>query len=233
MSTTDGAVIGTTQIFGSAPQNRGLNVVLLAVGFSAAQQSNFDAARTAFKNQFIATAPFDELQPVINIFRVNVRSTDSGADDPAATGGTGASVRTYFDATFGADGIRRLLVCKNNTALLTAAAQVPAFTVVLVVVNSTVYGGRNGAAHDEQSKLQPGGFPCKQCGRRHCRSVRRGPLLPLRCLPPRVRLQDAQPRGALLSGLPPGDLEPTGSARHSSGSDENATSGDRPLPRAS
>jgi hypothetical protein len=307
MSTTDGAVIGTTQIFGSAPQNRGFNVVLLAEGFTVAQQSNFDAACTAFKNQFIATAPFDELQPVINIFRVNVRSTDSGADDPAATGGTGASVRTYFDATFGAGGIRRLLVCNNSTALLTAAAQVPAFTVVLVVVNSTVYGGsggsvgtfslagganeiaihemghtafgladeyaywaggnetgrdrhpagepsepnvtlntnratlkwgwgrggRNGAAHDEQSKLQPGGFPCKHCGRRHCRSVRRGPLLPLRCLPPRVRLQDAQPGGALLSGLPPGDLEPTGSARHSSGSDENSTSGDRPRPRAS
>jgi hypothetical protein len=122
MSTTDGAVIGTTQIFGSAPQNRGFNVVLLAEGFTVAQQSNFDAACTAFKNQFIATAPFDELQPVINIFRVNVRSTDSGADDPAATGGTGASVRTYFVATFGADGIRRLLVCNNSTALLTAAA---------------------------------------------------------------------------------------------------------------
>jgi hypothetical protein len=137
MSTTDGAVIGKTQIFGSVPQNRGFNVVLLAEGFTAAQQSNFDAACTAFKNQFIATAPFDELQPVINIFLVNVRSTDSGADDPAATGGTGASVRTYFDATFGAGGIRRLLVCNNSTALLSAAAQVPAFTVVLVVVNST------------------------------------------------------------------------------------------------
>jgi hypothetical protein len=145
MSTTDGAVIGKTQIFGSAPQNRGFNVVLLAEGFTAAQQSNFDAACTAFKDQFIATAPFDELQPVINIFRVNVRSTDSGADDPAATGGTGASVRTYFDVTFGAGGIRRLLVCNNSTALLTAAAQVPAFTVVLVVVNSTVYGGSGGS----------------------------------------------------------------------------------------
>lgn len=76
---------------------------------------------------------------------MNVRSTDSGADDPAATGGTGASVRTYFDATFGAGGIRRLLVCNNSTALLTAAAQVPAFTVVLVVVNSTVYGGSGGS----------------------------------------------------------------------------------------
>ena len=62
-----------------------------------------------------------------------------------ATGGTGASVRTYFDATFGANNIRRLLVCNTSTALQVAAAQVPEFTVVLLVVNSTVYGGSGGS----------------------------------------------------------------------------------------
>jgi hypothetical protein len=53
--------------------------------------------------------------------------------------------RTYFDATFGANGIRRLLVCNNTTALQVAAAQVPEFSTVLVVVNSTVYGGSGGS----------------------------------------------------------------------------------------
>jgi hypothetical protein len=38
MSTSDGAVIGSTQIFGSAPRNNAFNVVLLAEGFTAAQQ---------------------------------------------------------------------------------------------------------------------------------------------------------------------------------------------------
>src|SRR5262249_24573251 len=88
--------------------------------------------------------PFDELSPAINVFRVNVSSTDSGADDPASAGGTGATARTYFDATFGANGIRRLLVCNSTTALQVAAAQVPEFTAVMVVVNSTVYGGSGG-----------------------------------------------------------------------------------------
>ena len=93
---------------------------------------------------FIGTPPFDELGPAINVFRVNVTSTDSGADDPAAAGGTGATVRTYFDSTFGANSIRRLLVCNTTTALQVAAAQVPEFTTVLVVVNSTIYGGSGG-----------------------------------------------------------------------------------------
>lgn len=145
MSTSDGTVIGATQIFGSAPRNRAFNVVLLAEGFTSAQQNDFNNACSAFATAFRTTAPFDELSPALNIFRVNVSSTDSGADDPASTGGTGASVRTYFDATFGANNIRRLLVCNTSTALQVAAAQVPEFTVVLVVVNSPVYGGSGGS----------------------------------------------------------------------------------------
>jgi hypothetical protein len=145
MSTADGAVLGTTQIAGSAPRNRAFNVVLLAEGFTAAQQNDFNNACMTFVNAFRATPPFDELSPAINVFRVNVRSTDSGADDPAAAGGTGATVNTYFDASFGGNNIRRLLVCNTTTALQVAAAQVPEFTVVLLIVNSTVYGGSGGA----------------------------------------------------------------------------------------
>src|SRR5215212_6394917 len=145
MTTADGTVLGTTQIFGTAPRNRAFNVVLLAEGFTGAQQNDFNNACTAFVNAFRATPPFDELSPAINVFRVNVSSTDSGADDPAAAGGTGATARTYFDATFGANNIRRLLVVNTTTALQVATAQVPQFTVVLVVVNSTIYGGSGGA----------------------------------------------------------------------------------------
>lgn len=145
MSTSDGTVIGSTQISGSAPRAQAFNVVLLAEGFTAAQQADFNAACGEFVTAFLATPPFDALSPAINIFRVNVSSTDAGADDPVATGGTGAEVRTYFDASFGTNGIRRLLVCNASTALQVAAAQVPEFTVAVVVVNSTVYGGSGGS----------------------------------------------------------------------------------------
>ena len=145
MSAADGSVLGTTQIFGTAPRNRAFNIVLLAEGFTNAQQNDFNNACTAFLNAFRATPPYDHLSAAINVFRVNVTSTDSGADDPVSGGGTGATARTYFDATFGANNIRRLLVCNATTALQVAAAQVPEFTMALVVVNSTIYGGSGGS----------------------------------------------------------------------------------------
>jgi hypothetical protein len=145
MSTSDGVVIGSTQIFGTAPRNTAFNLVLLADGFTEAQQPGFETACDDFVTALRATRPFDELSPAINVFRVNVSSTDSGADDPTSTGGTGAVVRTYFDSTFGSNGIRRLLVCNQTTALQVAATQVPEFTVAIVVVNSSVYGGSGGS----------------------------------------------------------------------------------------
>jgi IgA Peptidase M64 len=144
MTTADGSVLGTTQIFGTAPRNRAFSVVLLAEGFTNAQQNDFNNACTTFVNDFQITPPFNNLSSAINIFRVNVSSTDTGADDPAAAGGTGATASTYFDASFGGNNIRRLLVCNTTTALVVAAAQVPEFNVVLVVVNSTIYGGSGG-----------------------------------------------------------------------------------------
>lgn len=144
MTTADGAVLGVTQIFGSAPRNRAFNIVLLAEGFTSTQQSAFDAAANDFITHLKATPPFDELSPAINVFRINVQSTDSGADDPASAGGTGATARTYFDATFGGNGIRRLLLVNQTTALQVATNLVPEFSLVLVMVNSTIYGGAGG-----------------------------------------------------------------------------------------
>ncbi|GAA4345012.1 M64 family metallopeptidase [Microbacterium rhizosphaerae] len=145
MTTADGTVLGTTQISGSAPRNRAFNIVLLAEGFRSTEQAAFNSAADAFVAALFATPPYDHLRAAINVFRVNVASTDSGADDPTSTGGTGAVVSTYFDATFGAGGIRRLLVCNDTTALTVASAQVPEHSLVLVVVNSTVYGGSGGS----------------------------------------------------------------------------------------
>ncbi|WP_077489440.1 M64 family metallopeptidase [Sinomonas mesophila] len=145
MTTADGTVTGTTQISGSAPRNRAFNIVLLGDGFQAAQQGTFNSACTAFVTALLGTPPFNDLAPAINVFRVNVTSTDSGADDPTSAGGTGATARTYFDATFGGNGIRRLLLCNTTTVLTVAAAQVPEFTLALLVVNSTVYGGAGGS----------------------------------------------------------------------------------------
>src|SRR5262245_53491431 len=104
MSTADGTILGTTQLFGSEPVATAFNIVLLAEGFTNGEQAGFDTACDAFVSTLDTTAPFGDPGRAFNVFRVNVASTDSGADDPVAAGGTGAVARTYFDATFGANG---------------------------------------------------------------------------------------------------------------------------------
>jgi hypothetical protein len=145
VSTADGVVLGMTQIFGTAPRSQAFNVVLLAEGFTNAQQGDFHQASAAFVTALTATPPFGQVAHAINVFRVNVASSDSGADDPVAAGGTGAIADTYFDARYGVNGVRRLLVCEESTAFQVALAHVPEFTVVLVVVNSVIYGGSGGS----------------------------------------------------------------------------------------
>ncbi len=150
MTSSDGAVLGASQIFGSAPRDRAFNIVLLADGFTTAQQGDFDTSAGEFVSTLLSTPPYDHLQANINVFRVNVTSTESGADDPSDSvpPGTGATASTYFDSSFGGtvEGIklRRLLVCDRAAALAVANAQVPEHSVVLVVVNSSIYGGSGG-----------------------------------------------------------------------------------------
>jgi hypothetical protein len=142
----DGTVLSMSQVAGGTPVNRALNLLLLAEGFTESEQSSFDAAAASFANAFLNTPPFDTLMAVINVFKLNVASVEPGADDPVTSdGGLGTSARTFFDASFGQNGIRRLLVCDNALALTTAAAALPEFTAAMVVVNSTIYGGSGGS----------------------------------------------------------------------------------------
>ena len=144
MSTADGRVIGTTQILHNGPAASRWNLVIMGDGYQASQRGRYATDAQQFVTALLATPPFDHLRRAINVFRIDVSSTDAGADDPAACGGTGAKARTYFDATFCSGGIRRLLVVNTTTALQVAAARVPQFHMAMMMVNSTVYGGSGG-----------------------------------------------------------------------------------------
>ncbi len=148
MSTTDGSVVGTTQLIDHGPSSRRFDLVIMSDGYQSGQLGQFAADADSFVAKLFRTAPFDDeaVGATINVHRVDVTSTDSGADDPKACGGTGATARTYFDATFCGDGkAQRLLEVNNKTALAVAGAQVPDWNMVMVIVNTTVYGGSGGA----------------------------------------------------------------------------------------
>lgn len=145
MSTSDGTVIGVTKIVDHGADAARWNIVILGDGYQQSELATYSTDAQSFVNYLQKTTPFDKLWPAINVHRVDVNSTDSGAADPAACGGTGATPKTYFDAKFCSDGqIRRLLQVNTATALNVSSTQVPAVEMTFVVVNSTTYGGSGG-----------------------------------------------------------------------------------------
>jgi hypothetical protein len=149
MSKQDGQVVGTTLVVDNGPPSRRWNLVVMGDGFTAAEQDSFKAEVDRLIAKLKATKPFDELWHAINVYRVDVTSVESGADDPATCAdgshGLGTAARTFFDATFCTDGIRRLLTVDDTLALTTSAQYVPNGKMTIVVVNSEEYGGSGGS----------------------------------------------------------------------------------------
>lgn len=144
MTTSDGRVTGTTLVINHGPPSQRWSLVILGDGYRESELGIYATDVQNFINTLQTTRPFNEVWNAINIYRVDVTSTDSGADDPIACGGTGATPRTYFDASFCTNGIQRLLVANNTTAITVANQQVPEWDMIMVIVNSSIYGGSGG-----------------------------------------------------------------------------------------
>jgi hypothetical protein len=145
MTTSDGNVAGVTKIVDHGPDNARWNLVIMGDGYQTGQLTQYHNDVQSLVTTLFATAPFGDLQHAINVHRVDVSSTDAGADDPTACGGSGVTPRTYFDASFCNGGIQRLLEVNTTTALSVAANQVPQFHMAMVLVNSSIYGGSGGS----------------------------------------------------------------------------------------
>jgi hypothetical protein len=147
MGTSDGRVISTTQVINHGSADTRWNLVILGDGYQESEISKYHTDVNNFVNYLQSQPPFGDadIWQLINIYRVDVASTDSGADDPAACGGTDNKADTYFDATFCFDNInRRLLSVNQSTALMVAINEVPEMHQTLVIVNSSEYGGAGG-----------------------------------------------------------------------------------------
>lgn len=148
MSASDGYVVGTTKIVDHGPGNARWDLVIIGDGYRASELAQYHTDVQNFLTRFRATPPFDELFCGINVHRIDVVSTDSGADDPGCAGGAAITANTYFDATFctlfAGNPLDRLLSVNTALALSVASGQVPLRNQVLCIVNSSKYGGSGG-----------------------------------------------------------------------------------------
>lgn len=145
MGTSDGTVQGLTTLVNSGPVEERHNIVLVAEGFTASEQSDFNDRCDEVVAKIQGEAWFAELGVAINIHRLNVASDESGADDPATcpdgATGAGTSAATYFDAGFCNVGIRRCLSGNEGIVRSTLDAQLPGWDTAAVLVNATERGG--------------------------------------------------------------------------------------------
>ncbi len=147
MGVNDGMVLGSAKILDNGPDNQRMNIVLLAEGFQAGQQQDdFDALCDEFVAALQAEPWYPAVGGAINVFKLNVTSTDSGADDPAdcpdeSEPADGTEADTYFDATFCTSNIHRCLAPNWSLVTSTLNTHVPQWYAGAVIVNTPKRGG--------------------------------------------------------------------------------------------
>ncbi|MEU7386717.1 M64 family metallopeptidase [Streptomyces tanashiensis] len=144
MGVNDGTVIGSELLLDHGSPIDRWNLTLVSEGYTEQELPNFRLHSLEFVTLLLATPPFAGPSAAINVYRLDVASSQSGADDPAPCG-TGATADTFFDARFCANGLdRRVLVVDTTLALNTVYAELPWSHAILVIVNSPLSGGTGG-----------------------------------------------------------------------------------------
>lgn len=134
----NGNNMGRTLV-GPVQSNR-LNLVIVGDGFTAAEQQKLRDAAVKFSQIFFTSKEIGTHREGWSLHVLDAVSVQSGADDPS----TNTSVDTLFDGNFGCAGIDRLY-CVNDSKVFSYVLQhYPQFDFVLVVGNSTKYGGAGG-----------------------------------------------------------------------------------------
>jgi hypothetical protein len=143
------------------PGNR-VDFLIMGDGYTAAQASKFATDAADVANKFFNISPYAEYRNYVNTYALFTASAQSGADHPPYVPGcspgnpaccgdpqmqsdplAGTFVNTAFDATYCTSNIHRLLTV-NAAAVFAAAAAVPDWDEILVIVNDTTYGGSGG-----------------------------------------------------------------------------------------
>jgi len=150
--------VGALQSAGN-PGNR-LDLLIMGDGYTTAQAGKFTSDAANVANSFFVLSPYTQYRNYVNVGTLFTASRQSGADHPPYVPGCtqpdccgdpdmqddplrGTMVDTAFDCAFCAANILRLLV-GNTSKVLAAAAAVPDWDQILLIVNDTTYGGSGG-----------------------------------------------------------------------------------------
>lgn len=147
----NGNVASLTKVSGTADPAHAFNVIIMGDGFTSGQQATFNAGVISIVNFWLSQAPFPSFTSKLNFYRLNVNSLATGVgNDQGGEGsniGAPLTVANYFGTAFSqnTDGTQsRLFFGAPQLMAQVALAQLPNYSMALVVGNSTTYGGGGG-----------------------------------------------------------------------------------------
>lgn len=140
-------LVSWTKIKDSGDDENRLVIVVMGDGYTLDNLNNGDFAQNV--NDMVLTMgaaePWDIMMDLTNIYRIDVESNEQGADNEVY----GVYKDTYFNSSFWVNDIERALALTGDGtskayALADLVARAGVWDVILVLVNSTKYGGTGG-----------------------------------------------------------------------------------------
>lgn len=131
---------GSTVLWNSGASGQRMDIVLIGDGYASADQSKWVSDAQKISSGILADPLFASYKNSINIRRVDIVSPQSGVSEG------GVTRNTALGTVIGCYGIDRL-VCADENKVFTAVGTVTtadARDVIIVVANSTTYGGAGG-----------------------------------------------------------------------------------------
>jgi len=119
-----------------------LDILVMGDGYTTGEMGLFDEHVETLVAGLLANEPFNRFSAFINIHKLEVASNQSGTDQPDQV--PPVYVDTAFNSSFNYAGISQLLYA-DTAAVLEAAAAVPEYDTIILVVNTSRYGGGAGA----------------------------------------------------------------------------------------
>ena len=127
--------------FSGDSSNR-LDIVVAGDGYTSAEMGKYAGDVNGFLAAMFAQQPWAEYRPLMNIYRADVISPQSGASHPER----GAMSTTAFSASYNCGGLLRL-VCvdvREVNAVIGRSFGAAQHDLVFIIVNDTAYGGSGG-----------------------------------------------------------------------------------------
>lgn len=133
----------------TGPLDNRINVVILGDGFVSSEMPKFAEEARKFAAFFTSFEPYNQYRDYFNFFAIRTPSRQSGVTNPgnapdAYPDQPVEKKDTFFGATFGSFIHRSVQVTRQDVLSSLLATHLPEYDVVVVLLNTTYYGGSGG-----------------------------------------------------------------------------------------